>query len=91
MPAKPLQIMCLAIPFLLSACASTRIPGKLPLPKQAPLDPDQTIPAPDPLLAYKCLQEALVRVPMSAPNSEPSCKALRSWLSKFPSGNDAQE
>ena len=47
-----------------------------------PLSPELKVPAPDPLLALKCLSEAQQRDPISAPNSEPSCRALQDWLSR---------
>jgi len=79
-----LSLMLIPLSFLLASCA-TRTIAVQTCPKPPPIPPELSQPPPDPTLAAKCLQEALHGT--SAPNSQPSCKALADWLSSNVNGN----
>ena len=74
---KPLMLIAAATLSSLWSCATRVIPQ--PCPKPAPLPANLQVPAPDPLLFEKCLQELLALTSGSA--LTPSCKQLSDWVS----------
>lgn len=80
MPKKLWMIIALPILLNLSGCATRTIASPY-CAKEAPPRPAMLVPAPDPLLFQKCLEEAKAKGPTSPPSLTPSCQQLKDWTS----------
>ncbi|HEY5056714.1 MAG TPA: hypothetical protein VII58_11180, partial [Acidobacteriaceae bacterium] len=75
------KVSMLTLPLtllVLCSCATTRTTAVADCPQPPALEAAARVPAPDPQLFPKCLQEALQST--SVPLSAPSCEQLADWL-----------
>ena len=86
------KLSMLTAPLILSmmcGCATQRVIASSECPQPAPLTAELKVPAPDPLLFQKCLQELLAQTSDQGLTS--SCKQLSDWTSSTLIGSNGNE